>query len=153
MRLSLLHVGRLGSRGSGTTHHRTLHLGAHAGSHHASLIGSAGSSVVVLESTLKLDALDVLLVLNFLLDVLVALQQLVVLGLSELKTLVEVGLKLLFERVHLVLLLLDKFSLGSDNLLMSFLHILLALLSLEFLASDLDLMSLLIPMIKRMSVR
>jgi hypothetical protein len=145
---SLLHVGRLGGGLSRTTHHhRSLHLRAHAGSHHASLIGSAGSSVVVLESTLELDALNVLLVLDLLLHVLVALQKLVVLSLSQLEALVQVGFKLLFERVHLVLLFLDEFSLSSNDFLMSFLHVSLALFSLKFLASDLDLMSLLIPII------
>jgi hypothetical protein len=145
---SLLHVRRLGGGLSRTTHHGSLHLRAHAGSHHASLVGSARSRVVVLERTLELDTLNVLLVLNFLLDVLVALQKLVVLGLSELQALVKVGLKLLFERVHLILLLLDEFSLGSDNLLMSLLHVLLALFSLKLLASDLDLMGLLIPIVE-----
>ena len=150
---SLLHVGGLGSGSSGSTHHGTLHLRAHAGSHDASLIGSARSSVVVLEGTLELDTLNVLLVLNFLLDVLVALQELVVFGLSQLETLVQVGLELLFERVHLVLLFLNEFSLLSDNLLMSLLHVLLALLSLKLLAPDLDLMGLLIPIVETMSVR
>ena len=144
---SLLHVGRLGGGLSRTTHHGTLHLRAHARSHHASLIGSARSSVVVLESTLELDALNVLLVLDFLLHILVALEKLVVLSLSQLEALVKVGFKLLFERVHLVLLSLDEFSLGSDDFLMSFLHVLLALFSLKLLASDLNLMSLLIPMV------
>jgi hypothetical protein len=102
---------------------------------------------VVLESTLELDTINVLLVLNFLLHVLVALKELVVLGLSELETLVKVGLELLFERVHLVLLLLNEFSFLSDDFLMSLLHVLLTLLSLKLLASDLDLMSLLIPIV------
>lgn len=102
---------------------------------------------MVLESTLELDALNVLLVLDLLLHVLVALQKLVVLSLSQLEALVQVGFKLLFERVHLVLLFLDEFSLSSNDFLMSFLHVSLALFSLKFLASDLDLMSLLIPII------
>ena len=102
---------------------------------------------MVLESTLELDTLNVLLVLNLLLDVLVALKKLVVLSLSQLEALVEIGLELLFERVHLVLLLLNEFSLLSDDLLMSLLHVLLALVSLKLLASNLNLMSLLIPMV------
>ena len=102
---------------------------------------------MVLESTLELDTLNVLLVLNLLLDVLVALKKLVVVSLSQLEALVEIGLELLFERVHLVLLLLNEFSLLSDDLLMSLLHVLLALVSLKLLASNLNLMSLLIPMV------
>jgi hypothetical protein len=141
---SLLHVGRLRGGLSRATHHGSLHLRAHTRSHHASLIGSTRSSVVVLESTLELNTLNVLLVLDFLLHVLVALQKLVVLSLSQLEALVKVGFKLLFERVHLVLLSLDEFSLGSNDFLMSFLHVLLTLFSLKFLASDLNLMGLLI---------
>ena len=94
---------------------------------------------------LELDSLDVLLVLNLLLDVLVALKQLVVLGLSELKPLIQVGLELLLERIHLVLLPLDELGLGGNDLLVAALHIRLALNGLQFLAGHLDLMCLLIP--------
>ena len=100
---------------------------------------------MVLKSPLELDALNVLLVLNLLLHVLVSLQELVVLGLSQLESLVQVRLELLLESVHLVLLLLDELGLGSDNLLVAILHVSLALLSLQLLAADLNLVSLLVP--------
>lgn len=100
---------------------------------------------MVLEGALELDTLNVLLVLDLLLNILIALQQLVVFGLSKLEALVQVGLELLLESVHLVLLLLDELGLGSDDLLVSVLHVLLAFLLLELLASNLDLVSLLIP--------
>lgn len=100
---------------------------------------------MVLKSPLELDALNVLLVLNLLLHVLVSLQELVVLSLSELQSLVEVGLELLLQSVHLVLLLLDKLSLSSDDLFVAILHVSLTLLSLQFLAADLNLVSLLVP--------
>ena len=100
---------------------------------------------MVLKSALELDALNVLLVLDLLLDVLVSLQELVVLGLSQLQPLVQVRLQLLLQSVHLVLLLLDQLGLGSNNLLVAILHVSLALLGLQFLAADLNLVSLLVP--------
>lgn len=99
---------------------------------------------MILERLLELDPLNVLLVLNFLLHILVPLQKFVVLGLPELKSLVQVGLKLLLECVHLVLLLLDELGLGSNDLLGAFLHVLLPLFGLQFLAPYLNLMCLLI---------
>jgi len=47
---------------------------------------------MVLESLFKLDSFNILLVLNFFLDVLVPLQKFVMFGFSELKSLVEIGL-------------------------------------------------------------
>ena len=142
------HVRRLGgwvAHVSSAGHHAALHLGAHSRSHHASLVGSGRSGVVVHESALELDSLDVLLVFDLLLHVLVSLEQLVVLSLTELQSLVQIGLELLLESVHLVLLLLDQLGLGSDDLLVSFLEVSLPLLSLELLASNLDLVGLLVP--------
>mmetsp|Transcript_13827 Transcript_13827/g.23587 ORF Transcript_13827/g.23587 Transcript_13827/m.23587 type:complete len:223 (+) Transcript_13827:20-688(+) len=145
-----LHVGGLGGRVSAAGHHAASHLGAHLGlgtahfgGHHASLGGGAGSlggvTNVLLEVLLEPDSLEVLLVLDLLLHVLVSLEQLVVLSLPELESLVEVGLELLLESVHLVLLLLDELGLSRDDLLVSVLHVLLALVDLHLLASHLDL--------------
>ena len=85
------------------------------------------SSDDLLIGLLELDPLNLLLVLNLFFDVLVSLEKLVVLGFSELQSFIEVALELLFERVHLVLLLLDELGLSSDDLLMSFLHVFFAL--------------------------
>jgi len=105
------------------------------------------SRILVLESFLKLDSLNVLLILDFLLDVLVSLKQLVVLCLSELQSLIQIGLKLLLQGVHFILLFLDEFGLGIDDLLLPFLHILLSLLTLQLLAPNLNLVCLLIPIL------
>ena len=67
-----LHVGRLGGGvlcGTGAAHSRASHLRAHLGGHHATLGGGSWTRVVVLEGTLELDALDVLLVLDLLLEI------------------------------------------------------------------------------------
>ena len=88
--------------------------------------------------------LNVLLILNFLLDVLVSLEQFVVLGLSQLESLVQVCLELLLKRVHLVLLSLNELGFGGNDLLVSLLHVFLTFLSLELLAPDLNLVSFLI---------
>jgi hypothetical protein len=63
-----------------------------------------------------------------------------VLGLSKLQSLVQVGLELLLEGVHLVLLLLNELGLGSNDLLLSFLHVLLSFLNLKFGCLLLNLM-------------
>ena len=102
------------------------------------------SRVLVLESLLKLNSLDVLLVLDFFFDVLVSLKKLIVFGLSQLQSLVQVGLELFLEGVHLVLLLPDELGLMRNNLLGPLLHILLPLLCLQLLTSNLNLMCLLI---------
>lgn len=99
---------------------------------------------MVLESSFELDSFNVLLVLNFLLDVLVTLKKFVMFSFSELQTLIKVGLELLLKGVHLILLLLDKLGFSSDDLLMSILHIFFSFFSFQILASDLDLMSFLI---------
>ena len=139
----------MGGLGGGVTvwravHLASLHLGVlHPGSHHGPHAGGAGSVLGhVGEGLLELDSLDVLGVLAFLLDVLVSLQQLVVLRLSQLESLVQVGLELLLQGVHLVLLLLDKLGLGSDDFLVSLLHVLLPLDDLELGCLGLDLMGL-----------
>lgn len=98
----------------------------------------------LLISLFELDSLDFLLVFNLLLHVLVPLQKLVVLGFSELQSFIEVALELLFERVHLILLLLDELGLCGDDLLMSFLHVLFPLLAFQVLALNLGFMRILI---------
>ena len=89
---------------------------------------------MVHESALKLLELDLLLVLDLFLHILVPLQKLVVLSLPELKTLIQIRLELFLECIHFVLLLLDKLSLGRNNLLVTGLHVRLALMDLHFLA-------------------
>ena len=120
-----------------------LHLGAlHSWAHHAlvcSLRSWVGNTGVLL---FELDSVDVLLVLNLLLDVLISLEEFVVFGLSQLQSFVQVGLELLLESIHLILLLLDELGLSSDDFLLCFLHVLLSFLDLKFLSLLLDLMSL-----------
>lgn len=100
---------------------------------------------MVHEGALELDSLDVLLVFDLLLDILVSLEELVVFGLTKLQSLVQVGLEFLLESVHLIIVLLDKFGLGSNDLFVAILQVSLPFLSLELLASNLDLVGLLIP--------
>ena len=108
-----------------------LHSRAHSGGHDAlAALGGLGPSVLVLKGFLELDALDVLLVFDFLLDVLVSLEQFVVLGLPQLESLVQVGLQFLLEGVHFVLLLLNKLGLRGNNFLLSLFHVFLTLFSL-----------------------
>jgi len=126
---------------------RLLHSWTHSRSHHALAACGLWSRILVLESFLKLDSLNVLLILDFLLDVLVSLKQLVVLCLSELQSLIQIGLKLLLQGVHFILLFLDEFGLGIDDLLLPLLHILLSLLTLQLLAPNLNLVCLLIPIL------
>ena len=97
-----------------------------------------------MKGSLELGLLDVLLVLDLLLDILVALQQLVVLRLSQLEAFVQVGLELLLKRVHLVLLLLNQSCFGGNDLLVAIQHICFPLVRLHFLALNLDLVRLLI---------
>ena len=63
---------------------------------------------------------------------------------SQLQSLVEVGLQLLLESVHLILLLGNEFGLGSNDLLLSLVHVFLSFISLQLLALDLHLVGLLI---------
>lgn len=104
------------------------------GSHHG---GSAGAG----EASLDLDALKILLVLELLFHVLVALEQLVVLNLALLESLVHASLNLLAKGVHLVGLFLNQSCLGSNDLLVALLHVAIALLILHLLSLNLDLMS------------
>ena len=128
-----------------TLHLWSLHSRSHSGAHHALSLSSHWSRVVVLESFLELDSLNILLVFNFLLYVLVSLEQFVVLSLTQLQSLVQISLKLFLESIHFILLFLDQLSFSSDDLLWSLLHVFFTLFSLQVLASDLDLMRLLIP--------
>lgn len=65
-------------------------------------------------------------------------------GLSHLQSLVQVGLELLLECVHLILLFGDQFSLGSDDLLLSFMHVLFTFQLLHLLALHLHFVGLLV---------
>lgn len=93
---------------------------------------------------LKLVAHKSLLVLELLLCVLVALENLIVLDFAKLQPLVHLAFKLLSQGSHLDLLLLHHFSFGRENLFMAVLHVLLALLFFHLVGSLLNLMSLLI---------
>lgn len=93
-------------------------------------------------SFLKLDPFNILLVLNLFFHILVSLEKFIVLGLTELQSLIEVTLKLLFEGIHLVLLLLNQLGLGGNDLFVSQLHVFFSFLYFELLASSLDLMCL-----------
>ena len=129
--------------------HSRLHHGrlAHSRGHHTLATSRLRSGVMVLERLLELDSLNVLLVLNFLLHILVSLQQFVVLCLTQLQPLVQVRLQFLFQSVHFILLFLDQLGFGSDDLLRSLLHVLFTLLGLQLLALDLDLVRLLISLL------
>lgn len=136
------HVGWLRGWVSSCTHSGgSLHCwSSHLGSHDWSRGGLRSSSGNIGVGFLELGSLNGLLVVNFLLDVLISLKEFVVLGLSKLQSLVQVGLELLLEGVHLVLLLLNELGLGSNDLLLSFLHVLLSFLNLKFGCLLLNLM-------------
>jgi hypothetical protein len=90
----------------------------------------------------ELDSLDVLLILDFLFHILVSLEELVVLGLSQLQSFVKVSLELLLECIHFLLLLCDELGLRSNNFLVTLLHILFSLVNFELLTFRLYLMGL-----------
>jgi len=94
---------------------------------------------------LKLDSLNILLVFNFFFDVLISLEKFVVFSLSQLQSLVQVGLKFLLQSIHLILLLLNELGFSSNDFLVSFLHVLLSLLDLKFLGLLLHLMCFRVP--------
>jgi hypothetical protein len=121
-------------------HLRLRHL---AGTHGGALGSTLGSSDDFV-GALSLDALNVLLVLDFLLDVLVALEDLIVLDFAHLKSLVHLGFEFLLEGSHLVSLLGHEVGLAGKDLLVHFDHVLFALHLLELLGADLHLVSLLI---------
>lgn len=85
-----------------------------------------------------------MLLFDLSLHILISFEELVVLGFPDLQSLVEVGLQLLLESIHFVLLLGYKFCLGSDDFLLSIVHVFFTLCSLQLLALDLHFMGLLI---------
>ena len=93
---------------------------------------------------LKLVALQGLLVLDLLLGIFVALQNLVVLLLTFLEVLVHLILETLAERVHLSLLLLHEFGFGREDLFVAVFHVLLSFPLLYFIGLLLHLMRILI---------
>ena len=122
------HVRRFGSWHSWFAHSWTLlHLWSHFRGHNTSLSrGSTWSffSKLLTHHLLKSNSFEILLVFNLLFDILVSLKKFVVLSFSKLQSFIEVCLKFLLQSIHLILLLLNKFSFGSDDFLMSFLHVL-----------------------------
>lgn len=125
-------------------HHLRLHSRTHSRGHYTLSSSSSWPSVMVLESLLELDSLNILLVLNFFLDVLVSLQQFVMLSLTKLESLIQVCLQFFLQSIHLILLFLDELGLSCNDLFRSFFHVFFPLFSLKFLTPDLDLMGLLI---------
>jgi len=75
-----------------------------------------------------------------------------VLSFPKLQPLIQVCFEFLLEGIHLILLLLNKLRLMSNNLLTSLLHVFLSLLCLKFLASDLNLMCFLILLLLRQTL-
>lgn len=149
--LTSLVVGGLGGWVADTALHSgssnllaALHSRSHLGRHHGSLSGGLRSLVLVLESFLELNALEILLVFNLFLYVLISLQKLIVLRLSQLESLVQVGLKLFLQGVHFILLLLNELALSGNDLLGTLLHVFFSLLRLQVQADLLDLVSFLI---------
>ena len=92
----------------------------------------------------ELVSLQSLRVLNLLLGVLVALQNLVMLLLALLEVLVHLIFESLSERIHLRLLLLHEFGFRGKNLLVAVLHVLLALAFLQLVSLLLHLVRVLI---------
>jgi len=123
-----------------------LRLAHRAGAHRGALARALGPCKHLVLA-FALDALDVLLVLNLLLHVLVALQDLVVLDLAHLKTLVHLRLELLLQRGHFVRLPAHHVGLARKNFLVDVNHVLLTFLLFELLCTDLDLMSLLVTLL------
>ena len=97
-----------------------------------------------LVSFFDLVAFKCLLVLELLLSILVALQDLIVLDLTELQALIHLTFELLTECAHLVLLLLHKLSFSSEDLFMAVFHIHLTLPLFHLIGALLHLMSFLI---------
>ena len=62
---------------------------------------------MVLEGFLKLNSFNVLLVFDFLFNILISLKKFVVLGFSQLKSLIQISLELLLKSIHLILLSLN----------------------------------------------
>ena len=123
-----------------------LHSRSHLWGHDGSLAGSLWSLVLILEGLFELDPFKVLLVFNFFLDVLVTLKQLIMLCFSQLESFVQVGLQFFLQSIHFILLLLNEFSLGSNDFLGSILHVFFTLLSFQIKANLLDFVCLLIPL-------
>lgn len=111
--------------------------------------GGSRSRILVLEGLLELETLDVLLVLNLLLDILISLEEFVVLRLSQLQSLIQVGFQLFLQGIHLILLLLNQLGLSGDDLLGSLLHVLFPLFGLHLNGNLLDLVSFLILLLLR----
>ena len=109
--------------------------------HHALRGGCAWSDLV---RFLKLVSLQGLLVLNRSLRVLVALQDFVVLHLSQLKSFVHAAFELLAERVHFILLLSHQLGFCCQDFLVTLLHVGILLLLLHFVGPNLDLMRVLV---------
>lgn len=138
---STVHYYSLASSGSsGFAHLGGAHSGC--GRHHA--LAALGRSWTRPISLLKLVTLQSLLVLNALLRVLIRLQNLVVLYLTQLESLIHTPLQLLPQCVHLILLFLHEFGFGSQDLFMAIFKIPLALTLFHFIGALLHLVSLLI---------
>ena len=119
-------------------HFRSTHLRCAC---HNTAGSRTGTHIV---SALFLDSLKVLLVFNLLLDVLVALEDLVVLNFSFLQSLVHSELESLFVGSHLVGLLVHQLGLRGQDLLVPSFFVHVSLLLFEVVNSALYLMRFLI---------
>ena len=109
--------------------------------HHAATLGSTGPRAIVL---FKLVSLQGLLVLQLLFGVLIALEDLIVLHLTQLQPLIHLSLQLLSQGIHFDLLLLHKLGLVCEYLFMAVFHVLLTFSLFHIVGSLLNLVRLLI---------
>lgn len=117
----------------------------HLAHRHGGAAGLRGAGPLLhIEGTFALLLLNALLVFDLLLDVLVALQDLVVLILANLESLVHLGFQLLLQGLHLLILLHDHVRFTRIHLLLHLLSVLIALLVLERVRLHLDLVGLLV---------
>ena len=122
-------------------HFWLFHLRSHFRCHHALVWCSRSCLNRVAISFFVLNSFQILLVFNFLFNVLISLQQFIVFLFSDLQSSIQIALELLFQGVHFILLLLNEFGLGGDDFLMSFSHVFFSFLNFQLLANDLNLMS------------
>jgi len=122
----------------GGSHFRSTHLRSAC---HYTAGSRTGTHIV---SSLFLYSLKVLLVFNLLLDVLVALENLVVLNFSLLQSLVHSELESLLVGSHFVGLLVHQLGLRGQDLLVSSFFVQVSLLLFEVVNSALNLVRFLI---------
>lgn len=118
--------GTFSKTGLASSHLWPVHLGSRLVHNRPAVSGRRACLV----STIHLDPLNVLLVLNFLFHVLIPLKDLVVLDFPKLKAFVHASFKLLLKCVTFIFLLAHKVSFTGKNFLVDLDHEWLALLFL-----------------------